>query len=276
MSIPACPADFELVDAELWRIITQYRESPRLIFLIRTYCRLIEESIQRVCDLPDKFDINSAVGDQLTILGKELGFPRCHCICTAQPVFGFECEDPAAEEYPITGFCDDQGTWAACGQVGFSEICINDDEIYRKFLKVRIYQMSAAFDMQSLQDCIDIFFGSTAVILDHKHGRVLIGIGRELSALERSLMPLVPRVLPLAPSIDVRFHFGSMPVFGFGDGFVGFCADASFEGVDIANELDEFLLTEDSEIISGFNLLSDGSFGEWACETNVHPYDCVT
>ena len=270
-----CPANNELVEQQIARIITQYRESPNLLFLIETYLRLLEESIQRVCDLPAKFDLNTAVGDQLTLLGKQLGWPRCHCVCTAQPVFGFECEG-VQSDYPISGFCDPQATWLGCGALGYSEICINDDELYRKFLKVRTYQMTAQFDARSVTECIQTFWGESAVILDAHNGRVLIAPGRELTDSERGVLQLYPRVLPVAPSIEIRFYFGTLPVFGFGDGFVGFCADQYAQATELMNEVDELLLNEDNEILTILETITEGNLGQWACETNVHAYDCPT
>ncbi len=72
--------------------------------------------------MPSYFDLQSAAGDQLTLIGKRMGFPRCHCVCNIQPVFGFFCDGQSTSR-PILGFCED-GSWDGCGEDGVSEICI--------------------------------------------------------------------------------------------------------------------------------------------------------
>ena len=226
---------------------------------------------QSVCDLPDYFDIETAIGDQLTLVGKRMGWPRCHCICDVQPVFGFLCEG-VLEDYPIAGFCDDSVTWVDCGDFGYGDICINDDEMYRKFLKVRRYQMMALFDIDSLNEAVKIFWGEQAMVLDSGHGRVVIAPNRDLTDVEIALLQLYPRVLPMAPGKSVRFHFGDVPVFGFGAGWGGFCEPWEPDGLPISVTGGAVLVDENGAQIST-GPLTQASM--WMCEFDVHPYDCV-
>ena len=116
-----------LIEERIDRILTQYRESRNLIGIIRhdlgqiadviieangsrgivselisSGSNVLSDSQQVIISdpdcqpapgMPEKFDILTAVGDQLTIVGKWLGFPRCHCICQNVPVFGFSCSE---------------------------------------------------------------------------------------------------------------------------------------------------------------------------------------
>lgn len=266
-----CLADGELVDSRLTRVLTQYRESPKLLHLIRTFLLQLEDVERSICDLPSHFDIETAVGDQLTLLGKRLGWSRCHCVCDVQPVFGFDCEG-VQQDYPIAGLCDEAVTWVDCGAFGIGEVCINDDELYRKFLKVRRHQMMALFDIENLNEAVRTFWGDQALVLDAGHGRVVVAPGRDLSEVETALLQLYPRVLPVAPSVDVRFHFGDLPVFGFGTGWGGFCDPWQAVGLPILTSGDVPLVIEDgTEIITG-PLPRDTV---WMCEFDTHPYDCI-
>jgi hypothetical protein len=265
-----CPADFELVEPRIDRVLTQYRESPKLLHLIRTYLRQLEQAEQAICDLPNYFDIEAAIGDQLTLIGKRMGWPRCHCVCDVQPVFGFECEG-VPEEYPIAGFCDDTVTWVDCGEFGIGDICINDDELYRKFLKVRRYQMMALFDIENLNKAVQTFWGEQAMVLDAGHGRVVVAPGRDLTDVEIALLQLYPRVLPVTPGIEIRFHFGALPVFGFGEGWGGFCEPWEPDGLTIATDNGDLLTTENDVEITTGPLTRDAV---WMCEFDVNPYGC--
>ena len=344
MSSLVCPTKEALVDERIDRVLTQYRESPRLLFLIKAYLNKVAETALQVCDLPEKFDLDTAVGDQLTILGKRLGWPRCHCICDVQPVFGFEYDDEISLR-PVTGFggtlptasfgfCDDNAgfaesrpvswdgcetpdlseaatnsTWANCA-TGLSELCLSSDSIYRKFLKVRIYQMLGHFDLTNLETCLRIFFGDKAKVMHAGQGRVVIAPGRTLTDTEITLLQLYPRVLPIALGIEVRFHFGETRVFGFGDGWGGFLEEDNItteatESYKKTGKVFGFcddqggfcepwlpdglpLFTEDGdEITDGLGAsIKTGSLTEdatwmcrvgapWMCETDVRPYDCA-
>jgi hypothetical protein len=257
-----------LIDEGVNRILTQYRESPNLLFLMRNYLRTATEVHTAICSLPEYFDLNTATGDQLTLLGKRMGFPRCHCICNVTPVFGFAC-DGVPSEYPIVGFCDG-GTWVDCGENGISDICIDDDETYRKFLLVRRYQMMRRYSLEDLTTALQIFYGPSAMVLDAGHGRVVLAPFRELTALETSLLQVVTRVLPIAPGIRTRFHFGTFKVFGFGEGWGGFC-EVVDAGSVISTESGPVIWTEGGDTIAAdaYQRHSD-----WMCAIDVKPYSC--
>lgn len=257
------------VDKRLDRVLTQYRESPNLLFYIRTLLTKIEEAYASVCDLPDHFEIDSAVGDQLTLIGKRLGWPRCHCVCDVTPVIGFACEgvDPGM---PIVGFCE-SGTWLSCASFGTSDVCIDDDEIYRGFLRARMYQTLALYDLASLTAALQALWGPTATVMNAANGRVVFAPGRVLTSIEQVYLKLVPRVLPVALGITQRFHFGiSETIAGFGTGWGGFCAQV---GVDVP------LMTDDGMIIrtdADLTLVADivGIGADFMCQTDVKPYSC--
>src|ERR1700754_4525413 len=101
-----CVDQTTFVEAGVDRVLTQYRESPKLLHTMRTYLGQAWQVSQAICNLPNYFSLDTAVGDQLTIIGKWMGFPRCHCVCDVQPVFGFSC-GPSTDTRPIVGFCED-------------------------------------------------------------------------------------------------------------------------------------------------------------------------
>lgn len=342
-----CVDPAELAEERIDRVLTQYRESPRLIFLLRTYLTKVAETALQVCDLPSQFDIDFAVGDQLTLVGKRLGWPRCHCVCDTAPVFGFDCPDEISIR-PVTGFgnrlsnrefgfcdedttagfnepfkvtwqgcpepapdgpeCDETSDWAECS-TGLSELCLSDDLTYRKFLQVRRYQALGLLDLESLEECLRIFFGPQAAVLHSGQGRVVVAPGRELSNTEVALLQLYPRVLPVALGIEVRFHFGDLRVFGFGSGWGGFCEPEvptddihlrtgkvfgfcdddlggfcepwALDGAPLGTEQETETLTDEQgrELYTG-PLYQDATWmcrvgAPWMCETDVRPYDCA-
>lgn len=260
----------EVIDGRISKILTQYRESPKLIHMLKTYMGQIVDPYQGISDLPELMDIDFAVGDQLTLLGKRLGWLRCHCVCDYQPVFGFECDDQVSQ-LPVEGFCNDLTTWIACEDTGIGEVCISDDELYRKFLKVRLYQISNRYYMNDLTQCLNIMWGDTSRVIYSGRKQLIVSPGRDLTNDEISLLQLYPRILPVALGVQVLFHFGEPELFGFGDGWGGFCDQGFPDGVDIVTESGEILVTEDPEnIITG--PLLDGA--NWLCPIDVKPWSC--
>lgn len=258
-----------LVEEGVNRILTQYRESPNLLFLLRNFLGKAAEVHAAICDLPEYFDLDTAVGDQLTLIGKRMGFPRCHCVCDVTPVFGFEC-DGVASDYPIVGFCDG-GTWVDCGGNGVSEICIDDDELYRGFLKARRYQMLRRYSMDDLKAALRELYGETAEVIAYGSGRVVLAPFRELTEMETSLLQVAARVLPIALGIRPLFHFGIFPVFGFGEGWGGFCED-NVSGPIIVTETDAGIWSStDGAYLAAETIVIDA---DWLCEIDVKPYSC--
>lgn len=227
MAERACPAEFDLVEDEVNRVATQFREATKFLGLIRGYLSQTEAAAIKLCDLPSFFDIDTAIGDQLTIIGKWLGFPRCHCVCDAPAVFGFDC-GPYVGPFTLSGFCAPGSTWLDCPPLGTSTLCIDDDEIYRGLLKARRYQMLGLYDIASVQAAIRHVWGGTAQVADASVGSVILAPGRALTAFETTVLPVAFRVFPVAPGIKALAHLGTGPIFGFGAGWGGFCEDAEF------------------------------------------------
>lgn len=87
-----CPEPEVLVENAIDQVMTQYRESPNLLGLLRGALRPQADTVKMVCEILDAFDIETATGDQLTIIGKWLGWPRRHCAGRLRTVFGFACQ----------------------------------------------------------------------------------------------------------------------------------------------------------------------------------------
>ncbi|MEK1890807.1 MAG: hypothetical protein AAAB35_25240, partial [Phyllobacterium sp.] len=61
-------------------------------------------------------------------------------------------------------------------------------------------------------------------------------------------------------------------VFGFGDGWGGFCEPYAADGLTLGTENGDELVTENGTFIITGPLTRDA---EWMCEIDVKPYDCM-
>ena len=145
----------------------------------------------------------------------------------------------AISAYEIVGFCDDEGTWLGCRETGTSTLCLDDDEVYRSILKARRYQVLGLYDEGSLLAAAQHIWGETAQIVSLGGGQVVVSPGRALTTEEALVRPVAFRALPIAPGIKVLTSSASGPIFGFGEGWFGFCEDAV-----------------------------------WLCPADPYPYDC--
>lgn len=261
----ACPDPGSMVAAAKGRVITQYREAHKLLALAGAYLAHVEDAALAACAVPGSFDLDTATGDQLAIIGRLLGFPRAHCVCDASPVFGFNCDD----DPNIRGFCEtEEVSWANCADYQTSTLVIRDDEIYRKLLRVRCYQYLALFDRDSLAACVQEIWGSSAHIAGEGKRWVAIAPGKTLSSTESQILPIALRVLPIPAGVTIKVSYGNSPLFGFGTGYVGFCKEspktfgfcAGFHGF-----CDDAVWNCPGEIEAA-----------WFCPVTVDPYACTS
>lgn len=222
-----CPETGALVETALDRIATQYRESPRLIGLIRALLSAAEAPTLALCPVPDFFDLDTAAGDQLTIIGKWLGWPREHCRGTRAATFGFTagCTECELDRGPIlAGFCE--GIWDGCPDSEFASYTFTDDALYRRFLKARRAQIAGDYSRPALLSAARALFDDDGlVILRERPGTATLILSRAFTAGERQILHLYGWVLPVAPGIalDILSRPDDGLVFGFGDGWGGFC-----------------------------------------------------
>lgn len=277
-----------LVEERLCRVKTNFRESENLLGLIKIYLDAVAEPYGRIASLPCYFDLDTAVGEQLTFIGKAMGFGRCHCSCFPQPVFGFVCPDGNPNDANIVGFCEG-ATWASCNEVLEGDICLVDDETYRKFLYVRRYQINALYDYQSLTEAARLMWGDDTVVLNRADGSVVIWPRRHLTDEEEKLLPIAFRVLPIPPGIQGRIHKGVRPIFGFGTGWGGFCdgppdtCEPPFTFCDSTKPafcVEEPAPQTDCAWTFGFCdpdlgfCEGDTPTSDWICAEDPHPYSC--
>lgn len=232
------------IKERLDRLLTQYRESPNLIETIRSQLIEVERASDALAAIPASLQLDTATGDQLTILGKRLGWPRKHCICTTTPVFGFE--EGYTGPFEIAGLGDENSNWAAYEDGGIADFVIADDEIYRKFLKVRILQSLGRFDLDTLRAAVTTIWADAWVPAYDGRGVVIAPMQ---SGLDVSLLQLWPRVLPVSVGVPVYYHLGtSRDIFGFGCGWAGLASEG--DDVQIATEGGDELATESLDLIA--------------------------
>ena len=117
---------------------------------------------------------------------------------------------------------------------------MTDNYTYRKFLKVRRYQMLFLYSLKYVRLAVKELWGDSADVIRIKENEIIVATGRLLNTDELSIIALYARVLPIFPTMQVKIHLGGSNVFGFGEGYDGFCNAA-----------------------------------EWLCPLDPEPYKCI-
>ncbi len=197
-----CAAPSNLVAAFKSRLAHSYTDGVNINAVLDALLAQVVEFEASACTLLDNFDCDTAVGDQLDLIGLLIGLPRTVC-----GVY--------------------RGIPQVCGAavVPLEDYTFADDDEYRKYIKALI--ASQNFDgtlagytsiLQFLFDDVplgDPLTGEAKVLVSHA-GYVLIGIPRALTAAENQLMELVKFILSYYGATDVRVAFG-VDYFTMGD-----------------------------------------------------------
>ena len=176
------------------KIQHQYKESPNLRGMIDVVLDEVVLAGNAIADIMDFFYLDTAVGEQLTFIGNNVGWPREHC----------------------------NGKYVA--GVGLDDYIFTDDELYRSFIKAKIKRNRSNGSMEDMLAAAGELFGPQVYTLSSVGGVYILGLGRSITAQELELFPLYFRVLPQVRGTTFRIHEGDFDeAFGFGTGWGGFC-----------------------------------------------------
>ncbi|EYR81374.1 DUF2612 domain-containing protein [Shinella sp. DD12] len=214
------------------RVLTQYRESPNLLGLIRAVLSELADVAERGDAIQSAFNIDTSVGDQLTMIGKWLGWPRTHCQGSRAKVFGFACEDDdCSVGYPVLGFCE--GARFACDGAQFEEYTFEDDELYRRYLKARAVAINSAqtndYTRESLVAAATAMFGAECVIVKEGRAEIILCLTRFFTSDELQILHLAEHVLPIAPGVKLTWAHCDGAIFGFGAGWGEMCTSSFYK-----------------------------------------------
>lgn len=201
-------------------LIIQYKSKQKAMATIALIAEIqANNNIQ--FDVESAFDIATAVGKQLDILGKYIGVDRSY----------------QGTDYPDNtfGFCDyndDIGT----GQTGFTDYAdyatqvgttltyadiignqqMLDDDDYRTILKLQIATNSSNMSQKSIDDQLFNIFGDEVILTTTNHMEIWYFVSPDIGVLENVLIqkkvlpkPMAVRIAGIIVAEDPTFAFTS-------------------------------------------------------------------
>lgn len=155
----------------LTRLVTQYQPSPGFIKLLQVYLMELQEIEQVIQDMWVLLNVDTAVGDQLRIIGDIVGQQQVYIDENLQPYFGFTDVCGYVGFYDIAG-----GVWRdqptlfgfadVCGYIGFYDIeggvwAVNPDgggglipltdDQYRALIRAKIFKNQSGFTLPDME-----------------------------------------------------------------------------------------------------------------------------
>ena len=216
--------DQTLRERYLCKIITQYRQSPKLIEFIAGHLDILDAMRGNLCENLHLPSIADAQGKHLDVWGSMVGFPRCHCSAKKRLYFGFNCEGDCGCGDVATGFCT---AWKCKTSGGLDDFCFEDDDMYRRFILAKSISNNSDGSVRSILACASVMFDKKTIRYDNQIGKLTISVTRKLTKTELNIMPLIKRILPVYPSVEINITHGDGIPFGFGEGWAGVCGNFS-------------------------------------------------
>lgn len=199
----------------LSRLITQYRESPKLIAFVQALMAQSQQAEQAFLQLAYISDIDASEGVQLDVIGAIVGISRY--VKDAIPVafFGFTGQ-PGTRSLGEEGIPDVGGEFREELQPAFAAEALSDAQ-YRLFIRARIARNHTRGTIQDVVTSMTFLFDAPVVLVhDGQDMSFDIGIGRRLSYSEQVLLflrEIIPK--PAGVRINERVFFDYQNVFGF-------------------------------------------------------------
>jgi hypothetical protein len=219
-------------------LILQYKNKPKAVALIDgLYDILYANGL--ILDVQDGFNIDTAVGKQLDILGKYIGVDRSYYGLTEpEGVFFAFANQLLDDTFNYKGFQNSlvNGKFVDLVDFGSINFLLNDDQ-YRFILKLKIIQNTSNHSEWDIQNAMNYFFNNDVIMTSGSEMEMTYFIKNINTSL--AIIAYKKNVLPKPMGVKINSVIvNNSSFFAFSNS-----------------------LTDDSELFKGFqNTLVDGSF----------------
>lgn len=162
----------DYLDGNVKNLIIQYTDKPNATGTITAITQEFELVFDLINMFDEAFDLDTAVGKQLDILGKIVGIPREVPFAIPKKYFGFSdntTATPMADKFLIITTNPMRSKF----EIPYTSGQLNDNQ-YRFFIKAKViknYATSRNIDINklSIQNAIDFLFDGKAYLVDNKN-----------------------------------------------------------------------------------------------------------
>lgn len=197
-------------------ITSEHRDRPKFAQMVGDVTLAWGDITDFLRTVPAAFDVDTAVGAQLDIIGLWVGQPRLIPSVLLVGFFGFD-DNPAALPYGEEGDLSVGGRFYGEGE-DFTASTIPADPEYRTLILARIARDMAKGTTDEIVGVLSFVFSAPATIDDPGDMTIGIAIGRLLTLTERAIisgLDILPR--PAGVRISRRVMYDASRYFGFSD-----------------------------------------------------------
>ena len=181
------------------RLLTSYhRGRPKLVGTIQAVIQPVIDAANQLIDLPARYDVDTAEGDQLDTIGLWVGVPRVVPNVIPLPYFGFDGQPEALPwgetDNPAVG-----GFWRESGVSGnYGEPM--DDATFRTVIKAQIYRNNCAGTIDDAYTIISMLTPVPVQIKDHLNMQVEVILPPEMGNM---IIELVRMLFPRPAGVEL-------------------------------------------------------------------------
>ena len=202
-------------------LIIQYSDKPNALAQIQLTVSKLEEAYNLISSFETAFDLDTAIGKQLDIIGKIVGISRKVPFSVPKNYFGF---DGHSNSYPMGNkFVENFVSYPMKNkfEIPYTTGELNDYD-YRFFIRAKIIKnntKSTMIDINnlSLQNAIDYLFNNTGYIVDNKDMSFNLYLSQSfnLDMIQYiTQLDLIPK--PQGVKMNVLIQYVEGKTFGFG------------------------------------------------------------
>lgn len=191
---------------------SQYQNSPKLLAWAEVNFGILHDATSLIENLVIDFDLDSAVGNQLDILGIIIGVGREIAVPIDDMFFSW---DDGGDSPAFPGW--DLGVWYDDNSL-YDDLRVLPDEHYRLLLKAKVAANQWDGSAQGMQAAWNFIYSGTdkyVTVFDNQDMTIIIGIlDPDIDDLTKAL--ITRGYLPLKPQgVEITYVFGG-PFFAWG------------------------------------------------------------
>lgn len=164
------------------RLVTSsHKNQPKFIETIKVSINPLVDSINFLRELNGFFNIETAIGKQLDIIGAWVGMPRIVPDVMHLPLFGF-ISQPQALPFGDPPNSEIGGYWRESGMSGKLGYRL-DDDLYRKAIIAKIYRNKCSCLMSDAHNIVSTLTNVQFEIIDHLNMTISLNFLEEIDSV---------------------------------------------------------------------------------------------
>ena len=175
-------------------IAAEHNQQPQFMALVTVFCAAIGDINEAVQEINASFNLNTAGGAQLDVVGQWVGQPRIIPNVLLTGYFGFS-DDQAALGFGDLTNPSIGGIWYSLGDSYATTTALND-EPYRLAIKARIVRNQSHGRISDLENALSFVFDANAHIVDTGNYSINIVVDTPVTQVAQALLnglDLLPR-----------------------------------------------------------------------------------